>query len=283
MVTRLHARSISRSVKADAFAKKTIDWSVLAAFEHACDLVAPSGKTFALVLPEIGDGPLNVVVDGWPGVFASVTPGIPVRFDATTLRLGNLEICFNQATVWEPRPNWKQLRQSIQQIESHLPCIQDLALRVAPAGSLLEWQGADSPYISRAWEAIRELRGIEGHWWSTHESIVAMAEQFAGLGGGLTPAGDDFLAGIMLRAWLAHPEPQPLCEAIYEAAALRTNRLSAAFLRAAAKGECSAAWHHLFDALPGGTRRELFEAVRGIVAYGQTSGADMLAGFLCLE
>lgn len=283
MVTRLHARSISRSVKVDAFAKKSSNWSVLAAFEPACDLVAPDGSIFALVLPEIGDGPLNVVVDGWPGVFSPVTPGIPVRFHAATVRLGDLEVCFNQAIVWEPRPNWKLLRQSLQKSESHLSYIQDLALGVAPTGSLLERQGTDSPYVSRVWEAVRESRGIEGSWWSAHQSIVATAEQLAGLGGGLTPAGDDFLAGIMLRIWLAHPEPQPLCEAIGEATAFRTNTLSAAFLRAAARGECSAAWHHLFDVLPGGTKRELFEAVREIVAHGHTSGADMLAGFLCLE
>jgi hypothetical protein len=87
----------------------------------------------------------------------------------------------------------------------------------------------------------------------------------------------------MIRAWLAHPNPQPFCQAVFDAAAPRTNRLSVAFLRAAARGECNIAWHHLLDALQNGPQEELLEATLAIIAHGHTSGADMLAGFLCLR
>jgi hypothetical protein len=283
VVTQLRARSISSSVKDDAFAERASHWRVLAAFENTCNLSAPNGSIFALVLHSVGDGPLNVVVDGWPGVFARSTPDVPVHWDTTTLRLGGLEVCLNRAVVWDPQPNWKRLHRTREEIDHRLPSIRELALPVAPANSLLVGQATDSLYASRVWEAIQGLRGAENGEWFADGQAAALATRFAGLGGGLTPAGDDFLAGVMLRAWLTQTEPRPFCQAMLNVAAPRTNRLSAAFLRAAASGECSAAWHFFFDKLYDGTQRELFKAVQSILAYGHTSGADMLAGFLYSE
>jgi len=80
--------------------------------------------------------------------------------------------------------------------------------------------------------------------------------------------------------WLAHPTPRSLCRALVEAAAPRTTTLSAAFLRAAAQGEWSAAWHVLLAALNEGTEVEITAAVQDVLAHGATSGADALAGFL---
>jgi hypothetical protein len=96
----------------------------------------------------------------------------------------------------------------------------------------------------------------------------------------LTPAGDDFLAGAMLWGWLAHPTPDFLCRLVIEAAVPRITTLSAAFLRAAARGECSAAWHALLAALSRGSDEEVARAARDVLALGATSGADTLAGFL---
>jgi hypothetical protein len=280
VVRRLAPLSISRSVKTYLPARRHSDWRVLAVFEHACDLEAPNGAIVAIVLPEIGDGPLNIVVEGWPGVFATVEPGMPAWIDETVLCLCDLEIRLDEATVWEPRPNWQQLRQSQEQIESRLAHVQTLALRHAPADSLIGGRVTDSPYVATAWEAAQELRDIWGSGWSADGRIEGVAAQLAGLGCGLTPAGDDFLAGVMLRAWLAHPEPQALCWFLFEAAAPRTTKLSVAFLRAVARGKCGVAWHHLFNALQSSAEGELISAVQGVIAHGHTSGADMLAGFL---
>jgi hypothetical protein len=84
----------------------------------------------------------------------------------------------------------------------------------------------------------------------------------------------------MLWAWLAHPDPQGLCRRLLEASAARTVMLSAAFLRSAAAGECSAAWHDLLAALDGGSERQLAAAVKGVLSFGHTSGADAMAGFM---
>jgi hypothetical protein len=83
----------------------------------------------------------------------------------------------------------------------------------------------------------------------------------------------------MLWAWVAHPTPATFCSEMVQVAAPRTTTLSAAFLRSAARGECSPAWHQLLAALVK-TDSDLTASIRDVLAHGATSGADTLAGFL---
>jgi len=284
------ARSISRPVwerlREGPFAAR-----VLAVFEHVCDLTTPDGRVVALVLPQIGDGPLNIVVDGRPGDFAAVRPGMPAWLEGRRLEVGGLEIVLGRAMVWEPRPDWDRLRACRDGIVASLPHLWALSVCYAPAGSFLtlawEWVGgpsrpvgtvsASGPLASVAREGAEALRmGWEGNSGQLREG----AAQLAGLGSGLTPAGDDFLTGVMLWAWLAHSNPREFSRALVAAAAPRTTTLSAAFLRAAAEGECSAPWHRVLAALVGGAEDVLAASIRQVVACGATSGADTLAGFL---
>jgi hypothetical protein len=146
---------------------------------------------------------------------------------------------------------------------------------------LLENGAGGRGVMGQTLEVARQAaEALAAGWAGDVAALRRGAERLAGLGVGLTPSGDDFLAGFMLRAWLAHSEPEPFCHHVVEAAAPRTTALSAAFLRAAARGECSAAWHVLLAALAGPGPAPLDEAVGGVLAHGHTSGADMLAGFL---
>jgi len=133
--------------------------------------------------------------------------------------------------------------------------------------------------LSKAQAAVQTLR--KG-WDGDLEQLGVGAVGLAGLGGGLTPAGDDFLVGAMVGAWLGHPAPGHLCRVLVEAAAPRTTTLSAAFLGVAARGECSAPWHALLTALSTGRESDIETALQEVLAHGATSGADTLAGFLYL-
>jgi hypothetical protein len=128
-----------------------------------------------------------------------------------------------------------------------------------------------------AGEATTALRA---GWVGDLVRLRAAAAGLAGLGGGLTPSGDDCLSGAMLWAWLEHPEAGPWCEAVRQVAEGRTTTLSAALLRAAARGECGAAWHLLLAALADEAETRLADTVRQVLAHGHTSGGDALAGFL---
>jgi len=163
-------------------------------------------------------------------------------------------------------------------IERNLHTLSSVGARLAAPASWLAGQGTISshsqPVIQAAFESLR------AGWQGDLAQLQDGAARLAGLGNGLTPAGDDFLIGVMLWAWLAHPTPQSFCGAIVESAAPRTMTLSAAFLRAAARGECDAAWHQLLAALATATNDELASVIERVLAHGATSGADTLAGFL---
>jgi hypothetical protein len=276
-LTHIIARSISRPIHS-ALRQGPFAARVLAAFDHACDLVTPTGDVIALVAPQIGDGPLNIVVEGKPEDFASLQRGTAARLQEANLQIGDVQINLAGATVWEPRPDWNVLRAQRASIERNLGTLSSIGVRLAAPGSWLAGQDGILPYAQPVVQAA--LESLRTGWQGDLAQLQDGAARLAGLGNGLTPAGDDFLAGVMLRAWLAHPAPQSFCGAIVEAAAPRTTTLSAAFMRAAAQGECDAAWHQLLAAMGTATDDELARAVQAVLAHGATSGADTLAGFL---
>jgi hypothetical protein len=303
----LRARSISRSVwrqlQGRPFAAR-----VLAVFERACALVTSEERLIALVLPQVGDGPLNVVVDGAPGDFATIEPGTPAWLEGSCLRGADLAVSLHGAVIWEARPDWEGLQAHREAAAGRLPLLRALALPQAPKGSLLalfsnpsrtapagsldgspgegcEPPGAaygDLPQAIFA-KALAGAEALRAGWVGEPAQLRAGAVQLAGLGNGLTPAGDDFLTGVMLWGWLAHPAPQLLGRLLLEVAAPRTTVLSAAFLRAAAEGECSAPWHHLLVAMQSGEEGLIAATIQEVLAHGSTSGADTLAGFLWID
>jgi hypothetical protein len=295
---RLAAQSISRSLQTGPLAEGNSGWRVLAVFERVCNLATASERgpsdhgrsVIVLVLPEVGDGPLNIVVGGQPGIFATAEPGAPARLAQARLYIGEVEIALAGASTWEPCPDWANLRPKLKQIQSRLPSLQTLARQHAPAGSLLTLLSTNPDLADFGTSArsgiitiLEAARYLKLGWSGNSDLASRGASHLAGLGGGLTPAGDDFLMGAMLRAWLAHPEPEAFCHQLAEAAVPRTTTLSAALLRAAARGECSAKWHHLLNMLESGNDDQLAAAVQWALAYGHTSGADTLAGFLWLS
>jgi len=109
-----------------------------------------------------------------------------------------------------------------------------------------------------------------------------IASQLAGLGSGLTPAGDDFIMGAIYAAWIIHPHEvaKALAKEITNTAAPLTTSLSAAWLGSAGRGEAGSLWHELFDALVVGDKIEIQKTMDNILAVGETSGADAMAGFI---
>src|SRR5690606_36415208 len=114
--------------------------------------------------------------------------------------------------------------------------------------------------------------------------LQSAAHTLAGLGGGLTPAGDDLLLGAMVALWAIRPESiaRPCAETVANTAMPRTTTLSAAYLAAAGRGEVALLWHNLLGAFATADSQGVISATRAILHTGHTSGADMLTGFLLI-
>jgi hypothetical protein len=97
-----------------------------------------------------------------------------------------------------------------------------------------------------------------------------------GRGPGLTPSGDDVLAGYLIGA-RAFGVPFDHCASGVELlAARRTTALSAQLLRHAAEGECAPPLADLVAACMSGTGVD--DAAAAVLRIGATSGAALLAG-----
>jgi hypothetical protein len=128
-----------------------------------------------------------------------------------------------------------------------------------------------------------ELRGIPELEAMREASILVLAEELSGRGPGLTPGGDDFLAGWMAAGWLLYG-PQAdflkLCQDICAIARRRTHVLSQSWLTHAAVGEVAQPIRELLAALNTADQRWLEYAARGLLAMGASSGFDVLQGIL---
>lgn len=107
--------------------------------------------------------------------------------------------------------------------------------------------------------------------------LAGLAARLGGRGPGLTPAGDDMLAGALLAARArCGPAAEPELSAV--AASVRTTDPAAAFLAWAARGQCIEPAHAVLLALAAGDERRTRAAAARLVAVGASSGAALLAG-----
>ncbi|MDF5752420.1 DUF2877 domain-containing protein [Spongiactinospora sp. TRM90649] len=116
-------------------------------------------------------------------------------------------------------------------------------------------------------------------------SMITAAERLVGLGPGLTPSGDDLLAGLLVAlrqlgracgveraVWTA----DWLAAAVTFDARTRTTPISATLLHCAAKGEASAEVTAVLRGMCG--RQALEPAMARLLSLGHTSGADLAWG-----
>lgn len=132
------------------------------------------------------------------------------------------------------------------------------------------------PRVRRLFNALRTGQITE---------ISAAAGAMAGCGPGLTPSSDDFLGGMM-AAMLARAEARgrvlrtmDITQRMGCAARVKTNVISGSFLIRSSQGLLSAdvlnALEQLFS---NGSLQALESAASKVIAFGETSGTDILSG-----
>ena len=99
-----------------------------------------------------------------------------------------------------------------------------------------------------------------------------------GRGPGLTPSGDDVLAGFLLGARAFRLPVPGVATAVTELASGATSALSAQLLVHAVRGECIPEFAAVVDALCG--RQAPLDATARLLAVGHTSGAALALGLL---
>jgi hypothetical protein len=250
---------------------------ILHVFDHACNLIDEHGDVLSVVTSGIGDGPFNLVVGSDISFFRNLTAQTPISIRKDQLNLGDLTIDTAEAKLWNPRPDWESLHAKKDEIFNQLKSLQIASY--ANSGLDTGFATSAQPDLTTNLESITSKLSyaIANADFSSAKTI---ASQLAGLGIGLTPAGDDYLMGAIYATWIIKPikTATNLAREIAESAAPLTTSLSAALLRSAGRGEAGILWHKFFDALLAGEDIEL--PITKLIAVGETSGADALAGFI---
>lgn len=256
---------------------------ILHIFDRACNLINERREVLSVVTPQIGNGPFNLVIprlrksfgglsdgnESWQTseVFSDLNLKSLLSISPNQLHLGDLTINIDHAKLWSPRPNWERLHVGKENILSQLTKL-----------TIVNYQFSNSP-ISNPQFSNSLVSALAN---ADLSSSLTAAQQLAGLGIGLTPAGDDFIMGAIYAAWIIHPQEvaSVLAKEIADTAAPLTTSLSAAYLKSAGKGEAGILWHYFFDTLIGADPARIQTAMHKLLAVGETSGVDALAGFM---
>lgn len=262
-------------------------WRVQSVFARACNLMAPDGELLGIVAADAGNAPatlrLEPLTPHWP-LDHLIVPGLPASIHDGRLAIGStLTLDLAGAQLWQPAV----IRRSLEAPEIGLRIAEAASIgsRRAPAGGLvamLPGRPASSadPVVEQARTLLPGLlAAIRAEQWS--DAAVA-ARSLSGLGPGLTPAGDDLLTGLALGLRAAHGKlPVGLSEAITGAVVGRTTDLAAARVRHAVAGSPDEYTHAVLAALVmDQSAASLPGAVRALLEYGHSSGADTLVGLL---
>lgn len=268
---------------------------ILNVFAPACNLIDERGEVLSLVSRQVGAGPFSLVLDGELDFRGLIGEKTQLVVYPEGLLMGDLVVDASQAQVWQPRPDWEWLRAGRERLVARLPQVKSLLLESAPAGSLVDMlrepvhvgavagrdpaAGYGAGWVAAAQLPVRQL--IDGLAEEDLDGLRRAARRLAGLGPGLTPAGDDFLLGAAYALWVLYPvsRAEALVAALLSPAIPLTASLSAAWLRAAGCGEAGERWHDFLEVLVWGPPQALGSAVESLISSGHTSGADSLAGF----
>jgi hypothetical protein len=255
------------------------DLVVLAAFPQAAYLTSDDGDVVAIVTSD-GVRLPNAAVLTVPAAerpLAGLHAGQVGSVGVQRLRIGGLDL--RAARWWDPRPRLAAVDEDV------------LARAAVEAGARIGEVLEPLPVGLHAPLAAAAAGLREGD----RDAVLAAARQLLGAGPGLTPAGDDLLAGLVSGTVLLSPalasasggDPRSLRvlrlveevgPMIAAAARDRTTALSAALLGHAARGEVAAPAGAFLHALGG--RGVLTAATDRLLQVGATSGRDLAVGLL---
>lgn len=238
---------------------------------------AKGAQIVSIVSPEIGAGPFRMVMEGLD------TETINVLELTQQKIIINDEMQYSYSDKQIYKSEWEMDGIDPEKIQENITLIKN-TLDAAKKNESLLFLLSDEQK-SRSESAFdKELIGQFRYAYKqllNHEFEQA-ALGFKGRGYGLTPAGDDFNAGLLLGLQLrSQAEQKELSKRrsdIYHNS-LGHNPLANTFLLQAYRGWYDAKWKDLLTELCG-MGRYVQSAVEQVLAQGETSGADTLAGFV---
>ncbi len=234
-----------------------------------------------LVSREIGAGPLNIVLAG-AGSHQALACVSCLRIEEHLLEIDEIRFKVDRSHCY--RSDFTLQDYNCDCLASNLAWFRQLLAETSAANSLAfliaaERIGNFTSSVERAFVS-RIQRGADQIFGG---SLLEGVSMLKGCGAGLTPSGDDFIAGVLLGLHLVQQlrqrELRQVVDAIFHAA-IGNNIFSNTFLELASRGLLFEKMRRLIMAMLGGEADTVRAAARDLFAIGATSGADLGTGFL---
>lgn len=233
----------------------------------------------SMVAPGVGKGPVNIVVDD---VDLSASDQLTVAPDRVIF--GRHRLAIDRRRTYRSRfpvnaAAARSIVKSLDEFTAALCC----GAGTSSMAFLVEPNPSPYPEVLTAFE--RHLRGklreaVDGLF---SGQLLAGIGKLRGLGCGLTPSGDDFIAGLLAAIpvieQLHHVRLDQLKQSIYDVAH-GGNRLVNSFLEMARDGCYFARFRDVLLAMACGDIKRIRNKTQDLLAMGETSGCDMGVGFI---
>ena len=298
MTTSLLATDYSRPIQ-PLFEQAPRAGTVHSVFHKAVNIAIPDDTMLAVLSNDLPRMPNSVRLSPIMAekLLRHLRPGLEIWIgDGRLLILTHdLSLYLPETSPWEPRPEitaypWrnKTVAQHARLLAYHLaeqPQRGGFAPLLKPL--LLGEPTAETPLSRMALPMLRLL--AQASWLQDLAGVEEAARSLAGLGPGLTPSGDDALAGFAAVMTLLSPQlsgdsasRNHIAVAIASVARSRTTALSAVLLAHAARGEVAEQVGNLLLSLtlPVEASKAVLHAADRVLAFGANSGGDTLLGIL---
>lgn len=210
-----------------------------------------------------------------------VQAGQPVRYDRKCLYFCNeIEVSLEHAVQVSMNSIRRGSQPDRRLVERILQLIKIYGRKSELYDALLE-QKSETAQERMFHEGLQRLFIMQKQGKAEYDASVFLP--LVGLGCGLTPAGDDFLAGLFLAArylgaeWFVKKDWSTLLQYVRE----NTSVVSYQMIKNALRGYARESVIQLFEAIRKEDWNEIKGGIHKVIAYGSTSGTDMLCGVLC--
>lgn len=242
---------------------------VVSVHRAVVNLALGDGRLVAIASEAVGGLPNGIVVGDAPDFTRlGIHAGNPARWAAGRLSIpaAPLVVGTDSAADWSPRI----ARREVTGWPLRSERARILACEARVPGGLLD--------LPVSWPALWALDAAIRD--GDRAAAAGAARGLIGLGPGLTPAGDDTLAGIESALHAASHPAAGFLETVLGDVETRTTAVSVALLRHVARGEVAERVHRLLDGLLATDPARLAPAIEIAVRHGATSGSDLMVGVL---
>lgn len=314
--SRLQGLSVSSSVL--SLLAREPEGNVHSVFRRSANLLLGPSELIGLVDADAGNAPNAVVLQTFdgdlPGLLPGFLPGMPMRCREGCILIGDgIAVELGGAQVWNPDPEPPAvLRTRAGLAETRMKLTEAIDAWGSEAGlraavmAALKRDDAGSPGLGSPGDAGREMDRLGQiaqprlkrlfDAFSRHDGpeTLAAALSLVGLGPGLTPSGDDFLAAfagtmVLGERWGigANPATAGLVRGLAAGIRGKTTLAGETLLRPALEGHLPEHLAEMIRELVGasvdsspGIAAGCTPKIQKVLAWGSTSGTDLACGTL---